>query len=191
VYFFSAAGGLTVEKRVAPALLCQRLQWRVPFEIRDSKPDEFETLWWIDQQCFAPEIAYSRQELRTYMRRHGAFTLVAANVAVNAVANSGANHDGLGGFLVAQGGVTGHIITIDVLKSARRAGVGSLLLRSAEERLAAAGSKAVGLETAVDNLAALTFYKRHGYNVVRTWPHYYANGVDALVLEKRLPPPHK
>lgn len=129
------------------------------------------------------------------MRRRGAFTLVAANVAANvganAAANSGANHDGLGGFLVAQGGVTGHIITIDVLKSARRAGVGSLLLRSAEERLAAAGSKAVGLETAVDNLAALAFYKRLGYSVVRTWPHYYATGVDALVLEKNLSPPLK
>jgi ribosomal protein S18 acetylase RimI-like enzyme len=167
----------------------------VPFEICDSKPEEFETLWWIDQQCFAPEIAYSQQELRTYMRRRGAFTLVAANVAANvganAAANSGANHDGLGGFLVAQGGMTGHIITIDVLKSARRAGVGSLLLRSAEERLATAGSKAVGLETAVDNLAALAFYKRLGYSVVRTWPHYYATGVDALVLEKSLSPPLK
>jgi ribosomal-protein-alanine N-acetyltransferase len=159
----------------------------VPFEIRDSKPEDFETLWWIDQQCFAPEIAYSRQELRTYMRRHGAFTLVAANTT----AHSATNHGGLGGFLVAQSGLTGHVITIDVLKSSRRAGVGSLLLRSAEERLAAAGSKVVGLETAVDNLAALAFYKRHGYSVVRTWPHYYANGVDALVLEKRLNPPLK
>ncbi|MFZ0806513.1 MAG: N-acetyltransferase [Candidatus Sulfotelmatobacter sp.] len=158
----------------------------MPFEIRDSKPEEFETLWWVDQQCFPPEIAYSQQELRTYMRRRGAFTLVAANGAANAAATSGADHGGLGGFLVAQGGLTGHIITIDVLKSARRSGVGSLLLRCAEERLADSGSKAVGLETAVDNLGALAFYKRHGYSVVRAWPHYYGNGVDALVLEKRL-----
>ena len=44
----------------------------------------------------------------------------------------------------------------------------------------------MGLETAVDNLAALSFYKRHGYNVIRTWPRYYSNGVDALVMKKEL-----
>ena len=49
-----------------------------------------------------------------------------------------------------------------------------------------AGSRAVGLETAVDNVAALSFYKRHGYSVIRTWPRYYSNGVDALVLKKEL-----
>jgi ribosomal protein S18 acetylase RimI-like enzyme len=42
------------------------------------------------------------------------------------------------------------------------------------------------LETAVDNVPALSFYKRHGYDVIRTWPRYYSNGVDALLLEKDL-----
>ena len=83
-------------------------------------------------------------------------------------------------------GPTGHVITIDVDHGARRSGVGSLLLRAAEDRLRAEGSRAVGLETAVDNLAALAFYKRHGYNVIRTWPRYYSNGVDALVMRKEL-----
>jgi [ribosomal protein S18]-alanine N-acetyltransferase len=81
---------------------------------------------------------------------------------------------------------TGHVITIDVDPAIRRGGVGSLLLRAAEDRLRAAGSRAVGLETAVDNLGALQFYKRHGYSVIRTRPRYYPNGVDALVLKKEL-----
>jgi ribosomal protein S18 acetylase RimI-like enzyme len=38
----------------------------------------------------------------------------------------------------------------------------------------------------VDNQNALSFYKRHGYSVIRTWPRYYSNGVDALVLKKDL-----
>jgi len=148
----------------------------VPFVIRDFKTDDFETLWRMDQECFPPGIAYSRQELKIYMRRRGAITLVAAD----------GDEAEAAGFLVAHGGPTGHIITIDVAPTARRSGVGSLLLRAAEDRLQASGSRAVGLETAVDNLAALTFYKRHGYSVVRTLPRYYSNGVDALVMTKEL-----
>lgn len=90
------------------------------------------------------------------------------------------------GFIVAYRGPVGHIITIDIAAEARRSGVGTLLLQAAEERLREAGSQAVGLETAVDNAAALSFYKRHGYSVVRTWPRYYANGVDALMMQKKL-----
>jgi ribosomal protein S18 acetylase RimI-like enzyme len=144
--------------------------------IRDFKPEDFETLWHLDQECFARGIAYSKQELRAYIRHRGAFTLVAVDP------DDGKTQ----GFIVAHAGPTGHIVTIDVSQKARRAGVGSTLLRSAEERLRDAGSQAVGLETAVDNLAALSFYKRHGYMVIRTWPHYYSNGVDALVLKKAL-----
>jgi len=151
----------------------------VPFAIRDFRPEDFETLWRIDQDCFPPGIAYSRQELKIYVRRRGSFTIIAEETGSGKLA----------GFLVAYGGLTGHIITIDVIAEARRSGVGTQLLRAAEERLRAGGSKAVGLETAVDNSAALTFYKRHGYHVVRTWPRYYSNGVDALVLTKTLGPP--
>lgn len=147
----------------------------MPFAIRDFKPEDFETLWKLDQECFPPGIAYSRQELKVYMRRRGAFTLVAPD-----------DQGTIGGFLVAHSGPTGHIITIDVVPAARRSGVGSLLLSAAEDRLRAAGSTAVGLETAVDNLSALSFYKRHSYSVIRTWPRYYSNGVDALVMKKQL-----
>jgi len=148
----------------------------VPFVVRDFRLEDFETLWRIDQECFPPGIAYSRQELKVYVRRRGAFTLVATNP----------DKDEIAGFVVAHGGLTGHIITIDVITPVRRSGVGSQLLEAAENRLREGGSKAVGLETAVDNAAALAFYKRHGYHVVNTWPRYYSNGVDALLLSKNL-----
>jgi len=147
----------------------------VSFQLRDFRPEDFETLWRIDQECFPPGIAYSRQELKIYMRRSASFTIVALP-----------EHGQIVAFIVAGKGAVGHIITIDVLAAARRSGVGSLLLRAAEQRLQASGSKAVGLETAVDNAPALAFYKRHGYCVVDTYPRYYSNGVDALVLTKDL-----
>jgi ribosomal-protein-alanine N-acetyltransferase len=148
----------------------------VSFVIRDFKAEDFETLWRIDQECFPPGISYSRPELRAYIRHRGSFTLVASH----------AENQNIGGFIVAHRGPIGHIVTIDVVAPARRSGVGSLLLQAAEEKLQDAGSRAIGLETAVDNTSALAFYKRHGYSVIRTWPRYYSNGVDALVLRKAL-----
>jgi len=142
--------------------------------VRDFQPEDFDTLWRMDQECFAPGISYSKAELRSFINHARAFTLVAAEAQK------------IQGFIVIQAGKAGHVITIDVSPQARRLGVGSLLLRAAEQRLASIGSRMVNLETAVDNVSALAFYKRHGYSVVRTWPRYYSNGVDALVLKKDL-----
>lgn len=158
----------------------------VSYLIRDFKPEDFETLWRLDQTCFSPGISYSRQELTVYIRRKGAFTLVAADATDGRIAGFIVVHESRVHEGRVHGGRAGHVITIDVAAEARRAGVGSLLMRAAEERLRTAGAKEVGLETAVDNIAALAFYKRHGYNVIRTWPRYYANGVDALVMSKQL-----
>lgn len=130
----------------------------------------------MDQQCFPAGISYSKQELRAYIRSRGTFTLVAEDGVKGET----------DGFIVTHAGRIGHIVTIDVSPGTRRAGIGTLLLQAAEDRLRSAGANAVGLETAVDNLSALSFYKKHGYSVVRTWPRYYSNGVDALVLKKNL-----
>ena len=181
-----------------PHHLASRYNGPVPFAIRDYDPADFETLWRIDQDCFPPGISYSRAEFKFYMRRRGSFTVLAVESAQSATAaphSSTGKKDspriplpnGVAGFLVAEGDRgSGHIITIDVLGAARRSGVGSLLLRAAEDRLRAAQCQSVELETAVDNLSALAFYKRHGYSVIKTFPRYYSNGVDALVLEKDL-----
>jgi len=147
------------------------------FHLRDARSQDFDTLWKIDQQCFAAGIAYSRLELKVYMKRRGSFTLVAES-----------DQNDVLGFIVAEGGHrhSGHIITIDVLPQARRLRVGSELLSQAESRLAVAGCDTVVLETAVDNASAIAFYKRHGYFLIKTVPRYYSNGVDALVLQKNL-----
>jgi [ribosomal protein S18]-alanine N-acetyltransferase len=149
----------------------------VDFTLRDFRPSDLETLWKIDQQCFVPGISYSLVELKTYIERRDSFTIVAESAASRV------------GFIVFESSKrrSGHIITIDVVPDARRAGVGSKLLETAEARLCAAHCRAVFLETAVDNRPALAFYKRHNYFLVKTHPRYYGNGLDAFVLRKELP----
>jgi len=148
------------------------------FRLRDFHGKDFDTLWKIDQQCFPAGIAYSRFELKVYMKRRNSFTLVAEGGESAAVL----------GFIVAECARqrSGHIITIDVLPVARRSGIGAELLRAAETRLAAAGCERVMLETAVDNTAALAFYKRQSYFLIKTIPRYYGNDVDAFVMQKDL-----
>ncbi len=125
-------------------------------------------------------MAYSQRELAFYMRRPGAFTLV-ADGQVDPKANS------VLGFIVAEARRrAGHIITIDVVSEARRLGVGSALLSAAEDQLREEGAERVALETAVNNDAAIRFYKQKGYFVEKTVRGYYSGQLDALEMVKEL-----
>ncbi len=153
------------------------------FQLRQSEASDFRRLWQIDQQCFPPGIAYSQRELAYYMKMPGAFTIVAIRQADTRTAK-----EHIVGFVVGQklARALGHVVTIDVIAEVRRHGVGTLLMKECESRLAAAGCRAVYLETAVDNAGALRFYKQHGYSVLKTIPRYYMNSLDALMLGKNL-----
>lgn len=167
----------------------------VDFILRDFRPEDFEVLWRIDQKCFPPGIAYSRRELGAYIRRRGAFTVVASRVApegMPAGPSQPVSDDfaGILGFIVAEAGrrSVGHIISIDILPDSRRLGIGTRLLDAAEQRLRTALCHTVVLETAVDNRSALAFYKRHQYSVAKIVPRYYSNGLDAFLMDKSLLP---
>jgi len=193
--------------------LPSRYNGGVPFRIRQFEKGDFETLWRIDQACFDPQLAYSRPELAFYVRRPSAFTLVAEDEGTGKPRDGGETREreslggaGIGGSKVIGskvGGLiagskilgfivvekprqTGHVITIDVIEEARRLGVGSALLTAAERRLRENGAVAVELETAVNNEAAIHFYKQKGYFVERTVRGYYSNQLDALVMGKAL-----
>ncbi len=144
--------------------------------MRDYRPGDFGSLWKLDQLCFREGISYSKAELRHYIDRPATFTIVAEQ------------GETIVGFLVADRSRQryGHIITIDIDPSKRRAGIGAALMQQAEERLRISGCNSVLLETAVDNVSALAFYKSLGYSVLKTIPRYYLNSIDALQMGKKL-----
>jgi ribosomal protein S18 acetylase RimI-like enzyme len=152
----------------------------VPFSLRAVSPDDFPSLYALDQACFDPGIAWSKAELLYFLRYPG-------NIGVLAEDESGR----LAGFAIAgkqrrQGAVFGRLITIDVDSPVRRRGVGHLLLDEIERQLRAAGATAVLLEVAVDNATAQRFYERHGFIRTGRIPGYYLGRIDALVMEKQL-----
>ena len=145
--------------------------------LREYRREDFETLYRIDQECFDPQLAYSRAELNHYLLRKSAFGILAEDKKGN-----------VDGFVLAETDRRGfgHIITIDVLDRARRTGLGTKLMAAAEQRMRAAKTSIVLLETAVDNLPALHFYKRLKYSVEKVIPRYYNGERDAFLLIKRL-----
>jgi [ribosomal protein S18]-alanine N-acetyltransferase len=162
-----------------------------PLHLREYLPEDLKELSEIDQQCFPPGIAYDRRELAAYIQRPDTLTLIAE--ATSSRAKRGETIAPVGpsviaGFIVARKlkGEIGHVITIDVLPQARRSGLGSQLMAEAERRLQTAGCHAMFLEVAVNNLAAIQFYKRRGYFVLKTIPRYYQGELDALLMMKRL-----
>ncbi|HEY4682728.1 MAG TPA: N-acetyltransferase [Candidatus Acidoferrales bacterium] len=145
-------------------------------EIRAFRAEEFEELYAIDQACYPPPIAYSRPVLLIFLYGPGTKTFVAAWEGQ------------IVGFVTVQKKTAqrGHIITLDVLESYRRRGIGHGLLETGEEWLASQGVLSVNLETAVGNLTGIEFWKANGYAIQRRIGHYYGGRADAFLMKKAL-----
>ncbi len=149
--------------------------------IRSYRRKDLDALWSIDQQCFPRGISYTRRELNRFIRSSSALTLV------------GETHQQIVAFIVAQWeavpgetSAIGKIITIDVLPTGRRAGIGQRLMKMAEEKLREQGCAQISLEVAVDNLPALNFYQKLGYLPLAKLPRYYLGKTDGVLLGKAL-----
>jgi [ribosomal protein S18]-alanine N-acetyltransferase len=143
--------------------------------LRPYTSEDFESLFEIDQACYAADVAYSRAELRAYLRFPNADCLMAV-MRVKPV----------GFCLTAHREERGHIITIDVLEAYRRHKIGSRLLDAVESRLAESGVNEVILETATENHSAIAFWEKHGYRTRGIWKGYYPGGRDAYAMIKSI-----
>lgn len=77
----------------------------------------------------------------------------------------------------------GWIATIAVDSEFRRRGVGATLLSACEARL---GVPRARLTVRLSNESAIRLYKREGYEMADVWKAYYADGEDAMLMEKIL-----
>jgi len=145
--------------------------------IRRASAADFNTLLEIDQASFPAGVSYDAIELSHFMNAKGAETLVL-------------EEDGqIVAFLVLEVHRTrrsGTIVTLDVRDGYRRKGYGTRLLNSSEDILSDIGVEAYDLQVDVNNHSAIRFYKKHGFETVRTLRRYYANGNDAYLMVKEL-----
>jgi ribosomal protein S18 acetylase RimI-like enzyme len=144
--------------------------------LRSYEPHDFAALHRLDQSCFPAGISYSKTTLRYFLTIASADCIVAADGKQIA-----------GFILTEENPPLAHVITLDVAETHRRHGVGSALLAESEKNLALRGVRSILLETAIDNEAAVAFWKRHGYRTEAVLKRYYLGRLDAYEMRKILP----
>jgi ribosomal-protein-alanine N-acetyltransferase len=75
------------------------------------------------------------------------------------------------------------IVTIGVLPAFRHRGIARGLMHACEARLTA---QRIRLSVRRSNLPAIELYHNESYTQVDVWGNYYADGEDALILEKKV-----
>src|SRR2546426_4480000 len=130
--------------------------------IRPYNTRDFAKLFRIDQACYPPGIAYSKNTLRWFLNLPGAKCLVAEV--------SGK----IAGFILAEEHPPlAHIITIDVVEPERRSAIGSASLLAIEDDLALHRVRTIVLETPTNNEPAAAFWRKHGYRIQSVFERYF------------------
>jgi len=152
----------------------RRTMARMAVALRDYDPRDFSALFRLDHSCFAEGISYSKSTLRYFLELPSADCVIA--------------QDGkriVGFVLSEENPPLAHIITLDIAETHRRQGIGSSLLAELERNLALRGVRAILLETAIDNEAAVAFWKRRGYRIEAVLKRYYLRRLDAYEMRKK------
>jgi ribosomal-protein-alanine N-acetyltransferase len=129
--------------------------------------------------ALAFDAPWSAHEIASLIGGPGGFALLVEDV------------DGLVGFVLCRVMLDeAEVLTIAVGPPSRRGGVGGALLAAAMSAARAAGGRAMVLEAAEDNAAALALYRGAGFAEVGRRCGYYPRpdnqAVDALVLRRDL-----
>jgi len=142
--------------------------------------DDLDAIVTLDALCFEPLFRFGRSAMRQFAEAENAWTRLAIV------------EGDLAGFIIvhmeeAPTAQVGYLVTIDVAREHRRKGIGELMLKAAEDWLAASGATAIMLHVYVRNDSAVSFYERNGYRRGNEQLGFYAPGMDAALYWKRLP----
>jgi len=158
-----------------------------PIHIAAAAPDDYE---WCARVMASSEpwitLGRDLERCRAALVRPGTELFVARHqIARDQIGREQERPSGF--ILLAPYGLAGspYIASIAVAAEARGRGVGSQLLRFAEEHFA--GSGHLFLLVSLFNHRAQNLYRRHGYESVGELKDYVVTGQSELILHKRLP----
>jgi ribosomal-protein-alanine N-acetyltransferase len=143
------------------------------------RPGDFPQLYSIEETCFQPPLRFSRRYMRQIISGKDSATWIAEEDAR------------LAGFAVIDWaeeseGTIAYIQTIEVADGHRKKGIGSELLRRAEDSARTASAILIWLHVDAQNDSAIRLYRAHGYQPGGRHEHYYARGRAAEIYVKPL-----
>ena len=144
--------------------------------IRDAKDKDLAGLQALEARSFASD-RMSRRSLRR---------LIGRDTACLRVATSAGRLVGYYLVLFRHNSLVARLYSIAVDRRFRGDGVGHRLLADAERAASRRGRRTLRLEVRTGNRAAIGLYERHAFMRIGGYRGYYADGADALRLEKPL-----
>lgn len=132
--------------------------------LRDATLDDLPALLDLENACYPPNQAYSREEYRYALSRAKAVNLLLEDGGA-ATAFVGAFHH--------RSHRVGHVYTVNVHPKERGRGLGRVLMAACEERLRGLGMRRCVLEVNVENEDATRLYERCGYQRLQRLKDYY------------------
>jgi ribosomal protein S18 acetylase RimI-like enzyme len=151
-----------------------------PVHVRTAGPPDLDALMKLEHQVFSTD-RLSRRSLRHFLRSPTAELLVAEEAAAGRLAGTAI-------VLFRPRSAVARLYSIAVAPHMGGRGVASMLLLATEQCAAARGCRSVRLEVHQTNHAAISRYRKSGYQQFGRRLRYYEDGGDALRFEKQLIP---
>jgi ribosomal-protein-alanine N-acetyltransferase len=145
--------------------------------IEDALIRHLDKLCEIETECFGGE-AFTREQILQLIKEYNCVNLIAKVDGI------------IAGFVIGmmyvdRKALCAHILTIDVSPAFRRRGIGQMLLQEIERIFREKDAKASHLEVREDNVAAISLYRKLGYEKIGKLKNYYVNA-NGIYFKKSL-----
>jgi len=149
---------------------------------RPFQPEDFNSLYAIEELCFQPPFRFGRVYMRQILSRSRAAAWIAEE------------NQQMAGFAIVEWTrestqIVAYIQTVEVAPAHRQRGIANQLLSRIELSATTAGSTVLWLHVHEQNAAAIRLYESRDYLPQGREENYYAPGLSALIYAKPLPSP--
>ncbi|CAN5197298.1 ribosomal protein S18-alanine N-acetyltransferase [soil metagenome] len=152
------------------------------WQLRRATPDDIDAVMAIETATFI-EDAWSPATMRAELADRNGYYLVAFPPG------SPERIEAYAGLRAPRGAPQADIQTIAVLESARRNGLGRVLMQQLIAEARDRGARELFLEVRADNPSAQALYGSLGFEQIAQRPNYYGPGHDAFVMRLTIPIP--
>ena len=149
------------------------------FVLRRANADDLTAIMLIESAVFETD-AWSAEAMASELKSRHTYYLVAERAGV----------EGYAGLFAPQGSQQADVQTIAVGESARREGLGRVLMQTLIAEARERGATEVFLDVRADNPGARSLYDSLGFEPIAVRPGYYQpDNVDAVVMRLHIPSP--